>query len=124
MCVNMCVNMCMDMSTHAHRHVAIAEENSNKVLLAARSMELTETELNVYEALAKNPDVVVSDSTEKDFNLMLLADSVLGGTKKGGATSHQAILLETIQLPGKKPLPVQDILNGRADWFSLGTVLS
>ena len=92
MCVNMCVNMCMDMSTHAHRHVAIAEENSNKVLLAARSMELTETELNVYEALAKNPDVVVSDSTEKDFNLMLLADSVLGGTKKGGATSHQAIL--------------------------------
>lgn len=40
------------------------------------------------------------------------------------ATSDQAILLETIQLPGKKPLPVKDILNGRADWFKVGTVLA
>jgi methionyl-tRNA formyltransferase len=39
------------------------------------------------------------------------------------ATSDQAILLEIIQLPGKKPLPVKDILNGRADWFNVGTVL-
>ena len=31
-----------------------------QVLLAARTMELTEKELAVYEALANNPDIVVS----------------------------------------------------------------
>ena len=40
------------------------------------------------------------------------------------ATTEQAILLKIIQLPGKKPLPVIDILNGRADWFKVGSVLS
>ena len=40
------------------------------------------------------------------------------------ATADQAILLETIQLPGKKPLPVKDVLNGRADWFTVGSILS
>ena len=36
------------------------------------------------------------------------------------ATSQGAICLETLQLPGKKALPVKDILNGRADWFKVG----
>jgi methionyl-tRNA formyltransferase len=51
---------------------------------------------------------------------------ILAADKNGilVATSDQAILLEIIQLPGKKPLPVKDILNGRADWFNVGTVLS
>jgi methionyl-tRNA formyltransferase len=26
-----------------------------------------------------------------------------------------------IQLPGKKALPVKDILNGRSEWFSVGS---
>jgi methionyl-tRNA formyltransferase len=37
------------------------------------------------------------------------------------ATSTGAICLEVLQLPGKKALPVKDILNGRADWFKVGT---
>ncbi|MBL4899844.1 MAG: methionyl-tRNA formyltransferase [Colwellia sp.] len=36
------------------------------------------------------------------------------------ATSDGAICLEILQLPGKKALPVKDILNGRADWFKIG----
>ena len=36
------------------------------------------------------------------------------------ATSTGAICLEVLQLPNKKALPVQDILNGRADWFKVG----
>ena len=40
------------------------------------------------------------------------------------ATTEQAILLEVIQLPGKKPLAASDILNGRADWFNTGSLLS
>ena len=36
------------------------------------------------------------------------------------ATAKGAICLEVLQLPNKKALPVQDILNGRSDWFKLG----
>ena len=36
------------------------------------------------------------------------------------ATAQGLLSLEVLQLPGKKALPVQDILNGRADWFSPG----
>ena len=34
------------------------------------------------------------------------------------ATASGAICLETLQLPGKKALPVRDILNGKAQWFA------
>jgi methionyl-tRNA formyltransferase len=36
------------------------------------------------------------------------------------AAGTGAICLEVLQLPNKKSLPVQDILNGRADWFKVG----
>lgn len=36
------------------------------------------------------------------------------------ATAENALKLEILQLPGKKALPCQDILNSRADWFSVG----
>ncbi len=36
------------------------------------------------------------------------------------ATGTGAICLEALQLPNKKALPVQDILNGRANWFKVG----
>ena len=36
------------------------------------------------------------------------------------ATTTGALCLEVLQLPNKKALPVQDILNGRADWFTVG----
>ncbi len=38
-------------------------------------------------------------------------------------TSSNALLLQTIQLPGKKPLSVSDILNARKDWLPTGTQL-
>jgi hypothetical protein len=78
--------------SEAAKILADAEERTNKVLLQARTTELTEKELKVYEALATNPDVVLSDSNEKEFNLMLLADSVLEGARSRGAESHHSIL--------------------------------
>ncbi|MGJ8679882.1 methionyl-tRNA formyltransferase [Paraglaciecola sp.] len=39
------------------------------------------------------------------------------------ATGKNALLLKTLQLPGKKPNSAADILNGRADWFSIGDIL-
>jgi len=35
-------------------------------------------------------------------------------------TSHGCLALEILQLPGKKALPVSDILNSRAEWFKVG----
>ncbi|WP_447548901.1 hypothetical protein [Vibrio cholerae] len=40
------------------------------------------------------------------------------------ATGQDVLVLESLQIPGKKALPVQDILNARADWFSVGSQLS
>ena len=37
------------------------------------------------------------------------------------ATTNGALRLEVIQLPGKKALPVKDLLNGRSDWFAVGS---
>lgn len=36
-------------------------------------------------------------------------------------TTDGSLRLEVIQLPGKKALPVKDILNGRSDWFVVGS---
>ncbi|PMJ91959.1 methionyl-tRNA formyltransferase [Vibrio sp. 10N.261.55.A7] len=40
------------------------------------------------------------------------------------ATGNGVLVLETIQVPGKKAMSVQDILNARASWFEVGSVLS
>jgi len=40
------------------------------------------------------------------------------------ATAAGALRLEVIQLPGKKALPVKDILNGRSDWFAVGSPIN
>ncbi|EEX39167.1 methionyl-tRNA formyltransferase [Vibrio furnissii] len=40
------------------------------------------------------------------------------------ATGEGILVLESLQIPGKKALPVQDILNARASWFQVGTQLN
>ncbi|WP_166422447.1 methionyl-tRNA formyltransferase [Paraglaciecola sp. 20A4] len=42
----------------------------------------------------------------------------------GVQTGDGILLIEILQLPGKKPLACQDILNGHGDWFAKGNVLS
>ncbi|MBN8124795.1 methionyl-tRNA formyltransferase, partial [Vibrio vulnificus] len=39
-------------------------------------------------------------------------------------TGEGILVLESLQIPGKKALPVQDILNARASWFEVGTQLN
>ncbi len=39
------------------------------------------------------------------------------------ATSNGIIRLLSLQIPGKKPFSCADMLNGRADWFTPGTLL-
>ncbi|QDO99883.1 methionyl-tRNA formyltransferase [Thalassotalea sp. PS06] len=53
-----------------------------------------------------------------------LAPGTILQADKNGITvqcADGALSLTQLQLPGKKPLAVADILNGRADWFEPGT---
>ena len=40
------------------------------------------------------------------------------------ATIDGALRLEIMQLPGKKALAVKDILNGRSEWFTVGSPIN
>ena len=53
------------------------------------------------------------------------AGTVLAFDKKGLqiATKEGVLNITRLQPPGKKPMSVQDFLNGRADWFTLGQQL-
>ncbi len=46
--------------------------------------------------------------------------TILSANKKGitVATASGVICLESLQLPGKKALPVRDVLNGKSQWFA------
>jgi len=46
--------------------------------------------------------------------------TIISANKNGiiVATASGSICLESLQLPGKKALPVRDILNGKALWFA------
>ena len=50
------------------------------------------------------------------------AGTIISANKQGivVATGEQALCLTNLQLPGKKAMSVADILNSRADWFSVG----
>ena len=54
------------------------------------------------------------------------AGDILQADKHGilVATGHQQLLITHLQLPGKKPMSAADVLNGRADWFTVGSNLS
>lgn len=50
------------------------------------------------------------------------AGTILSADKAGIliATNNSAIRLLKLQLPGKKPLSVAELLNGRSEWFQVG----
>ncbi|MEZ9406826.1 MULTISPECIES: methionyl-tRNA formyltransferase [unclassified Vibrio] len=54
------------------------------------------------------------------------AGTILQADKTGiyVATGQGVFVLEQLQVPGKKAMSVQDILNSRASWFEVGTQLS
>ncbi|MGF1722788.1 methionyl-tRNA formyltransferase [Vibrio kyushuensis] len=60
------------------------------------------------------------ESSDKASGTILKADK----TGIYIATGNGVIVLEQLQVPGKKAMSVQDILNSRASWFEVGSVLS
>ncbi len=63
---------------------------------------------------------VVDQSSDKPAGTIIQADK----TGIYIATGNGVLALEQLQVPGKKAMPVQDILNSRASWFEVGTQLS
>ena len=55
-----------------------------------------------------------------------LPGTILAVSKTGitVACAENALVLKVLQLPGKKALSVTDILNGRADWFTVGASIN
>jgi len=77
-----------------------------------------------YNDDANKPHQIrVWQASTQAYNGVKAPGSIKSADKKGivVATTDGALCLEVLQLPGKKALPVQDILNGRADWFCIGT---
>jgi hypothetical protein len=76
--------------------LADAEFESNQYLVKAREFQLRDKQLDVYERLALNEDVVLSDSKDAEFNMLLLADNVL--KKQAGANPTHASLLAELNM--------------------------
>mmetsp|Transcript_17332 Transcript_17332/g.61612 ORF Transcript_17332/g.61612 Transcript_17332/m.61612 type:complete len:341 (+) Transcript_17332:473-1495(+) len=81
----------------AQTKLAAAEEAADALLSMARSLDLVEKRLDVYEALAANMDVVVSDSSDGEYNKLLLSDAVLR-THLEGANLTEAQLVAKLNV--------------------------
>lgn len=70
----------------------------------------------------KQHRIRVWQASAQAYNGAKAAGTIISADKNGivVVTTDGALCLEVLQLPGKKALPVQDILNGRADWFCVG----
>jgi methionyl-tRNA formyltransferase len=77
-----------------------------------------------FEAAENNIKVwqsrVAEQTSDKPAGTILQADK----TGIYVATGQGVLVLEQLQVPGKKAMSVQDILNSRASWFEVGTQLS
>jgi methionyl-tRNA formyltransferase len=70
-------------------------------------------------------EVILSSDSASTNSEQKTPGEILKADKSGIliATSTRPLLLKTLQLPGKKPISAADVLNGRADWFTVGNVL-
>ncbi|WP_122082858.1 methionyl-tRNA formyltransferase [Vibrio coralliirubri] len=76
--------------------------------------EATENSIKVWQSR------VAEQTSDKPAGTILQADK----TGIYVATGQGVLVLEQLQVPGKKAMSVQDILNSRASWFEVGTQLS
>jgi len=130
------------MATNTHK----ATSQDNNLATYAHKLDKAEAELNWQDSAAELDRKIRAyipwpvtqftfvDSNKKQHRIRVwqasikktanneTASTIISVDKKGivVATNVGAICLEVLQLPNKKALPVQDILNGRADWFKVG----
>jgi methionyl-tRNA formyltransferase len=68
----------------------------------------------------------VWQASVQEYNGSAVPGTIIKADKEGieVATTNGSLRLEIIQLPGKKALAVKDILNGRSDWFVVGSPIN
>lgn len=132
-------------STNAHTCVP----QDNNLSTYAAKLDKAEAELNWQEDAVKLHRKIrayipwpvaqftyVEAATKKEHRIRIwqasviatestaMAGTIISADKTGilvaTGSSDQAILLQTLQIPGKKALAVSDILNSKADWFVTG----
>jgi len=84
--------------------------------------QFTFTEINANSGKSKEHRIRVLQASVINESSNYTVGSIVSVDKKAivVATQNGLLALEVLQLPGKKALPVSDILNGRADWFKIG----
>ncbi|WP_104035607.1 methionyl-tRNA formyltransferase [Vibrio jasicida] len=75
--------------------------------------EVAENSIKVWQSR------VAEQTSDKPAGTIVQADK----TGIYVATGNGVLVLEQLQVPGKKAMSVQDILNSRASWFEVGTQL-
>ncbi|GAB2640482.1 methionyl-tRNA formyltransferase [Vibrio panuliri] len=76
--------------------------------------EVAENSIKVWQSR------VAEQTSDKPAGTIIQADK----TGIYVATGHGVLVLEQLQVPGKKAMGVQDILNSRAAWFEVGSQLA
>ncbi len=78
-----------------------------------------------YFSVEEN-NIKVWQSSVADENCDAEPGTIIKTDKNGiyVATGNGVLVLQQLQIPGKKALPVQDILNARAAWFEVGSQLN
>lgn len=84
------------------------------------------TQFTFVESETKQHKLRIWQASEHEYSGSALPGTIVSVDKMGiyVATAHNILRLEVIQLPGKKALPVKDILNGRSDWFVVGSPIN
>lgn len=74
------------------------------------------------EASEKQHRIRVWSAKAEQYSGNDMVGTILSADKTGilVATENSAIRLLKLQLPGKKPLTITELLNGRSEWFQVG----
>lgn len=78
------------------------------------------------ESESKQHRLRVWQASVQEYQGSAAPGTIIKADKQGidVATADGVLRLETIQLPGKKALAVKDILNGRSEWFTVGSPIN
>jgi len=81
------------------------------------------SQFTLTESESKQHKLRIWQASVQEYQGTAAPGTILKADKEGiqVATTEGSLRLEVLQLPGKKALPVKDILNGRSDWFVVGS---